>query len=69
MGPAVGTLSYEGRCKDGYIYRLTNSDGIGLPSHLVSNDGEVWSVGSLAPGQSMVIHSTSLLTQATFMNL
>ena len=68
-GPEVGYLRLEGRCKDGYIYRLTNTNGVGLPSHLVSNDGEVWNVGSLTPGQTMVSHSSELLTQATFMNL
>lgn len=69
VGREVGTLAFEGRCKDGYIYRVTNVNGVGLPSHLVSNDGEVWNVGSLPPGQSMVIHSSELLTNAAFMNL
>jgi hypothetical protein len=68
-GPSVGDLQYEGRCKNGYIYRFTRSSGSDLPSKLAGNDGEVWNVGKLAPGESMVIRSNSALSQAAFTDL
>ena len=68
-GPSVGALQFEGRCKNGYIYRFTKSSDSELPSKLVSNDGEIWNVGKLAPGQSMVIRSNSELSQAAFTDL
>lgn len=61
----AGYMVYVGPCKDGYVYRVTNSSNYVLPRYLIGNDGEVWRTGLIPPGGTIDIRSVQPIQAAT----